>query len=136
MINNSIIEKVGMYLEKGITYDSNSRYDPYSKQFTREYYDTELMHTNRQRAIQTASAARRFGLILGTLGRQGSPKVLEVGENEIWVNSVLVMGAGNESQGKNISLFVSLVHSLFTDRPKESMKKKISKILKNSTHVM
>ena len=61
------------------------------------------MHTNRQRAIQTASAARRFGLILGTLGRQGSPKVLEVGENEIWVNSVLVMGAGNEIVRGNIS---------------------------------
>ncbi|XP_066295537.1 2-(3-amino-3-carboxypropyl)histidine synthase subunit 1-like [Branchiostoma lanceolatum] len=53
------------------------RYDPYSKVFSREYYDIDLMHQNRHQAIQTAAQGNKFGLILGTLGRQGSPKVLE-----------------------------------------------------------
>lgn len=53
------------------------RYDPYSKVFSREYYDIEKMHANRQSAIATAADAQTFGIILGTLGRQGSPKVLQ-----------------------------------------------------------
>ncbi|XP_071790273.1 2-(3-amino-3-carboxypropyl)histidine synthase subunit 1-like [Asterias amurensis] len=53
------------------------RYDPYSKVFSREYYETERMHAARQTAIKQACKAQRFGLIMGTLGRQGSPKVLE-----------------------------------------------------------
>lgn len=54
------------------------RYDPYSKVFTREYYDHEAMRSLRLQAIDKARSAQRWGLILGTLGRQGSPKVLEV----------------------------------------------------------
>lgn len=54
------------------------RYDPYSKVFSREYYDHEAMRALRLQAIAEARLARRWGLILGTLGRQGSPKVLEV----------------------------------------------------------
>ncbi|XP_059143770.1 2-(3-amino-3-carboxypropyl)histidine synthase subunit 1-like isoform X2 [Physella acuta] len=53
------------------------RYDPYNKAFTREYYDTPKMHQIRQDAIAVASAAKTIGIILGTLGRQGSPKVME-----------------------------------------------------------
>ncbi|XP_029923458.1 2-(3-amino-3-carboxypropyl)histidine synthase subunit 1 [Myripristis murdjan] len=53
------------------------RYDPYSKVFSREYYDHEAMRASRRKAIEMASSAQRWGLILGTLGRQGSPKVLE-----------------------------------------------------------
>lgn len=53
------------------------RYDPYSKVFSHEYYEIEKMHQIRQQAIQTASKAKKFGIILGTLGRQGSPKVFE-----------------------------------------------------------
>lgn len=52
-------------------------YDPYSKEFTREKYDHELMLRNRKAAIDKASEAKCFGLILGTLGRQGSPKILK-----------------------------------------------------------
>jgi len=55
-----------------------NRYDPYSKVFSQENYDHEQMLRNRKGAIDTASEAETFGLILGTLGRQGSPKVLEV----------------------------------------------------------
>uniref|UniRef100_A0A3B4Z944 2-(3-amino-3-carboxypropyl)histidine synthase subunit 1 n=2 Tax=Stegastes partitus TaxID=144197 RepID=A0A3B4Z944_9TELE len=53
------------------------RYDPYSKVFSREYYDHEAMRALRHQAIDKARLAQRWGLILGTLGRQGSPKVLE-----------------------------------------------------------
>ena len=53
------------------------RYDPYSKVFSEEFYDFDKMHENRRKAIVEASSAKTFGIILGTLGRQGSPKVLE-----------------------------------------------------------
>jgi 2-(3-amino-3-carboxypropyl)histidine synthase len=59
------------------------RYDPYSKIFSVERYDTDRMHQVRQAAIQTAASAKKFGLILGTLGRQGSPIVLERLENQL-----------------------------------------------------
>ncbi|GAB5580665.1 2-(3-amino-3-carboxypropyl)histidine synthase subunit 1 [Prionailurus iriomotensis] len=53
------------------------RYDPYSKVLSREHYDHQRMQANRQEAITTARSAKSWGLILGTLGRQGSPKILE-----------------------------------------------------------
>ncbi|XP_052872753.1 2-(3-amino-3-carboxypropyl)histidine synthase subunit 1 [Anopheles cruzii] len=53
------------------------KYDPYEKRFTRELYDHETMRRNRKQAIDAARDATCFGLILGTLGRQGSTKVLE-----------------------------------------------------------
>ncbi|NXD31860.1 DPH1 synthase, partial [Spelaeornis formosus] len=53
------------------------RYDPYSKVFSREHYSHERMQRARQDAIHTATSARCWGLILGTLGRQGSPSVLQ-----------------------------------------------------------
>lgn len=53
------------------------RYDPYSKVFSHEYYDIKKMHQDRQEAITQASNAKNFGLILGTLGRQGNPRILE-----------------------------------------------------------
>ncbi|CAG8677558.1 14399_t:CDS:10 [Funneliformis caledonium] len=59
------------------------RYDPYSKKFTRERYDHTEMHSLRKHAIDLAKRAKKFGLILGTLGRQGSPKVLEYLETKI-----------------------------------------------------
>ncbi|KAJ2781712.1 Diphthamide biosynthesis protein 1 [Coemansia javaensis] len=52
-------------------------YNPFNKRFTRERYSHEEMQSLRQGAIAAARRAKRFGLILGTLGRQGSPKVLE-----------------------------------------------------------
>ncbi|KAJ1835090.1 Diphthamide biosynthesis protein 1 [Coemansia sp. RSA 2711] len=52
-------------------------YNPYNKRFTRERFAHAEMHSLRRSAIAAARGARRFGLILGTLGRQGSPKVLE-----------------------------------------------------------
>ncbi|XP_054065926.1 2-(3-amino-3-carboxypropyl)histidine synthase subunit 1 isoform X3 [Rissa tridactyla] len=52
-------------------------YDPYSKVFSQEHYGHERMRRARQDAIATAAGARCWGLILGTLGRQGSPGILQ-----------------------------------------------------------
>jgi len=51
------------------------RYDPYSKVLSHERYDLEKMKQVRQAAITKAATANTFGLIMGTLGRQGSPLV-------------------------------------------------------------
>ncbi|KAK4872628.1 hypothetical protein RN001_014657 [Aquatica leii] len=53
------------------------RYDPYSKKLTREYYEHQEMLEMRHKAITDATNAGTFGVIMGTLGRQGSPKVVE-----------------------------------------------------------
>ncbi|NWI65520.1 DPH1 synthase, partial [Todus mexicanus] len=53
------------------------RYDPYSKIFSQEHYGHESMQRARQDAIRAAAGARCWGLILGTLGRQGSPGILQ-----------------------------------------------------------
>nr|XP_020470521.1 2-(3-amino-3-carboxypropyl)histidine synthase subunit 1 [Monopterus albus] len=58
-------------------------YDPYTKLFSREYYDHEGMRALRLQAIEKACSGQRWGLILGTLGRQGSPKVLEHLESKL-----------------------------------------------------
>ncbi|KAG5269203.1 hypothetical protein AALO_G00199410 [Alosa alosa] len=59
------------------------RYDPYSKVFSREYYDHQAMRAARLEAIDKARTAQRWGLILGTLGRQGNPKILEHLESKL-----------------------------------------------------
>ena len=46
------------------------RYDPYAKAITRERYEHAQMHALRRAAIATARDATRWGLVLGTLGRQ------------------------------------------------------------------
>lgn len=53
------------------------KYDPYEKKFTEEHYDHIGMRKNRKQAIDNAKNAKRFGLILGTLGRQGSTQVMK-----------------------------------------------------------
>ena len=53
------------------------RYDPYSKVLSKEYYDHDVMRDTRRKAISQASEAKRIGIILGTLGRQGSTKIME-----------------------------------------------------------
>jgi 2-(3-amino-3-carboxypropyl)histidine synthase len=52
------------------------RYDPYAKALTRETYDHARMRQLRRDAVQRATGARRWGLVLGTLGRQGNPLIL------------------------------------------------------------
>lgn len=53
------------------------RYDPYAKRLTEEQYATDEMLHVRKRAISVAAHARTFGIVLGTLGRQGSPNILK-----------------------------------------------------------
>lgn len=71
------------------------RYDPYSKVLTRERYAHAEMRATRRRAIATAAAtatatatttgddragapnSNNYGVVLGTLGRQGSPAILK-----------------------------------------------------------
>ena len=73
------------------------RYDPYSKKLTRERYDHREMQTMRDDAVQSArkslallseqpshptsvtSSSPLWGVILGTLGRQGNLKQMQVG---------------------------------------------------------
>lgn len=53
------------------------RYDPYARLLTRETYDHDNMRAARRAAIAAAAKATFVGLILGTLGRQGSPAILD-----------------------------------------------------------
>ncbi|GFH07010.1 2-(3-amino-3-carboxypropyl)histidine synthase subunit 1, partial [Haematococcus lacustris] len=53
------------------------RYDPYARQLTREHYDQAGMRAARRKAVERAGTARHWGLVLGTLGRQGNPHLLD-----------------------------------------------------------
>lgn len=53
------------------------RYDPYTNKITRERYDHTQMQMLRTNAIEISKRATTFGLIVGTLGRQGNKKVIE-----------------------------------------------------------
>ncbi|KAJ6191729.1 diphthamide biosynthesis protein 1 [Bipolaris maydis] len=55
------------------------RYDPYSQRLTHEVYEHDL----RRSAILTARKARTWGIILGSLGRQGNPHTLTLIEKEL-----------------------------------------------------
>lgn len=59
------------------------RYNPYDKSFTREYYEFEQMMQIRHEAILKARKASTFGVILGTLGRQGNPRISELFKNKV-----------------------------------------------------
>jgi 2-(3-amino-3-carboxypropyl)histidine synthase len=52
------------------------QYDPYSKKFTEEKYDNESMVDIRSKEIEKAKQVEFYGIILGTLGRQGSVDIL------------------------------------------------------------
>ncbi|EWM29993.1 diphthamide biosynthesis protein 1 [Nannochloropsis gaditana] len=53
------------------------RYDPYDKTLTREIYDTPKMLRLRKQAVAAGKVAKRWGVILGTLGRQGNPALVK-----------------------------------------------------------
>ena len=53
------------------------RYDPYGKRMTREMYDIPAMMNARRSVIASAKGVTRWGIVLGTLGRQGNPHILE-----------------------------------------------------------
>lgn len=52
------------------------RYDPYSRTLTSESYDVSGMMGARSSSIAEAATAVRWGVILGTLGRQGNTSLL------------------------------------------------------------
>ncbi|VDO01201.1 unnamed protein product [Rodentolepis nana] len=69
-------------------------YDPYNKILTVESYDHARMRSMRKLAIEKAKSAKCFGIILGTLGRQGSPPVVEVLQkrmDELSIKSYIVL---------------------------------------------
>nr|NVI70997.1 putative diphthamide biosynthesis protein 1 [Cucujiformia] len=53
------------------------RYDPYEKEFTKEYYQYDLMKFTREKYIKESKDAMKFGVIMGTLGRQGNTNVVQ-----------------------------------------------------------
>lgn len=55
------------------------KYDPYTKEITFEEYHQHRMIQTRKAAVRVAKEAQQIGVILGTLGRQGSTTVLDVG---------------------------------------------------------
>lgn len=59
------------------------QFNPYTQQFTLEAYDTPKMQGLRLAEVEKAKSAQLFGIILGTLGRQGSTTILESLENEM-----------------------------------------------------
>ena len=59
------------------------RYDPYARKLTRESYSHDEMLDMRSQAIATAKKAKKWGLILGALGRQGNPHTLTMIENHL-----------------------------------------------------
>lgn len=67
------------HLESAMIHNPNLpayRYDPYSRRLTRESYNHTELYDLRTTAITTARKAKKWGLILGTLGRQGNPHTL------------------------------------------------------------
>lgn len=57
--------------------DAFYRYDPFQCTLTKEGFGFVDMHRSRRAAVEKAKEAKVVGLVLGTLGRQGSPGVLE-----------------------------------------------------------
>ncbi|ETW04860.1 hypothetical protein H310_03980 [Aphanomyces invadans] len=53
------------------------RYDPYPKILSCESYDLPQMVSIRKDAVDRAKSAQTFGIIMGTLGRQGSPVIVD-----------------------------------------------------------
>lgn len=71
------------------------RYDPYSRRLTHETYDHDTLLADRSKALAQARKAKKWGLILGSLGRQGNPHTMTLIENHLrekgitWVNLLL-----------------------------------------------
>jgi 2-(3-amino-3-carboxypropyl)histidine synthase len=64
------------------------RYDPYSRKLTRETYSHHEMLSLRSAAITTATSAKKWGLILGALGRQGNPHTLTLIETHLTAKGI------------------------------------------------
>ncbi|PWU90672.1 putative diphthamide synthesis protein [Trypanosoma cruzi] len=78
------------------------QYDPHNKTLTKESYNTTEMRTLRKEAVEKGMSAKSFALIMGTLGRQGSPRI---------VDRIIQMA---ERQGKTVNLL--LMSEIFPER--------------------
>ncbi|KAG9507852.1 Diphthamide biosynthesis protein 1 [Fusarium musae] len=67
------------------------RYDPYSRKLTQEAYGHDEMQSLRRTAIHSARTARKWGLILGALGRQGNPHTLGLIEKELKARGIPIV---------------------------------------------
>lgn len=67
---------------------------------TRELYDHAGMRRARRRAVERAMRAKRWGLVLGTLGRQGSPYVLQRLEKAL------------KQRGRKLAVCLGTIHSV------------------------
>ena len=71
------------------------RYDPYSRRLTHETYEHDSLYSLWRTAILTARKAKSWGIILGSLGRQGNPHTMRLIEDKLkhmgipWVNLLL-----------------------------------------------
>lgn len=70
------------------------QYDPYKKELTKETYGNAEMRDMRKEAIEKAKAAQSFAIVMGTLGRQGHPRV---------VDRIIALA---EKKGKRITLLL------------------------------
>nr|NVI70998.1 putative diphthamide biosynthesis protein 1 [Cucujiformia] len=85
------------------------KYDPYEKEFSREYYEHNEMTSFRKKCINESIAATRFGIIMGTLGRQGNIKVVELMRQRLLnKNKKLVVILLSEIFPKKLDLFPQL----------------------------
>lgn len=69
-------------------------YNTYHKTLTIEIYEHARMRDIRAAAIERAKGAKCFGIILGTLGRQGSPPVvqcLQARMDELGIKSYIIL---------------------------------------------
>lgn len=64
------------------------RYDPYSRKLTVERYDHVEMQQLRRDAIADARRAKKWGLILGALGRQGNPHTMTMIEAHLRARAI------------------------------------------------
>ncbi|CAJ1030944.1 putative diphthamide synthesis protein [Leishmania utingensis] len=53
------------------------QYDPYKKTLSQETYATAEMRALRREAVEKAKVAQSFAIVMGTLGRQGHPRVVD-----------------------------------------------------------
>eukprot|EP00775_Hariotina_reticulata_P009330 gene9330-9494_t len=58
-------------------------YDPYNRVLIQEEYDQVGMRAARKAAIQAAASARHWGVVLGTLGRQGNPRTMQLLQEQL-----------------------------------------------------
>ncbi|RYR72840.1 hypothetical protein Ahy_A02g007059 [Arachis hypogaea] len=60
------------------------RYDPYiEKKFLEEYDHVGIKESRKGAILRAGEEARNWGVVLGTLGRQGKPKILEILEKNM-----------------------------------------------------